>query len=267
MNALGNQRRVRKTQPTLEYLDLRIAPTTISPAANPAAEIRVESRQVVRWEASLETTPRHSREHRFLINHIARTDARIAVQEASLARMEMDRMALANAANGTGQPVAPQGTSASNPVAPVRTGHPIPPLEPFNSGTIQSSSASSSGSTATGSTTTTTTTLPANESPALGVIYAAYEADPSGFPADIPVTDGATLVQIQGTSVGISVKDSNPADFNSLVTSLQNAGMQITASSASYGIVYGFLPVAQLPTVVALADAPSVAPMYQPILQ
>ena len=248
MNALGNQRRVRKTQPTLEYLDLRIAPTTISPVANPAAEIRVESRQVVRWEASLETTPRHSREHRFLINHIARTDARIAVQEASLARMEMDRMALANAANGAQQPVAPQGTSASNPVATVRPGHPVPPLEPFTDGTVQSSSPSSSGSTTSGSTsttpTTTTTTLPANESPALGVIYAAYEANPSDFPADIPVTDGATLVQIQGTSVGISVKDSNAADFNTLVTSLQNAGMQITASSATYGIVEGFLPVA-----------------------
>ncbi len=104
-------------------------------------------------------------------------------------------------------------------------------------------------------------------SPALAVIYAAYEADPSDFPADIPVTDGATLVQIQGTSVGITVKDSNPADFNTLVTALQSAGMQITDSSATYGLVEGFLPVAQLPTVAALSDAPSVAPLYQAILQ
>jgi hypothetical protein len=251
MNTLVNQRRVRKTQPTLEDLDLRIAPATISAGANLAAQLKVESRQVGRWEVSLASASPGSREQTFLVRHIARTEGRMAVQEARLARIE-----------------SAHAMAVADP-APVRPRHPVPPLEPFNYGTVQSSSPSSSGSTATatGSTSTSTTTLPVNVSPSLGVIYAAYEADPSDFPADIPATDGATLVQIQGTSVGISVQDSNPADFNTLVTALQNAGMQITDSSASYGIVEGFLPVAQLPTVAALADAPSVTPLYQPTLR
>jgi hypothetical protein len=291
MNTLVNQRRVRKTQPTLEDLDLRIAPATISAGANLAAQLKVESRQVGRWEVSLASASPGSREQTFLVRHIARTEGRMAVQEARLARIESAHaMAVADPAPvrprhpvpplepfnyGTVQSSSPSSSSpqtssgTADPVAPVRPGHPIPPLEPFSYGTVQSSSPSSSGSTATatGSTSTSTTTLPVNVSPSLGVIYAAYEADPSDFPADIPATDGATLVQIQGTSVGISVQDSNPADFNTLVTALQNAGMQITDSSASYGIVEGFLPVAQLPTVAALADAPSVTPLYQPTLR
>ena len=39
--------------------------------------------------------------------------------------------------------------------------------------------------------------------------------------------------------------------------------MQITASSEQYGIVVGFVPVAQLPAVAALPDAPSVTPLFQ----
>lgn len=101
----------------------------------------------------------------------------------------------------------------------------------------------------------------------LGVIYAAYEANPSDFPANIPATNGANRVQIQGTSVGIDIRDNNTADFNTFLAELQSAGMQITDSSAQYGVVDGFLPVAQLPAVASLPDAPSVAPLYQPSLK
>jgi hypothetical protein len=333
MNTLVNQRRVRKTQPTLENLDLRIAPATLSAGANLAAQLKVESRQVGRWEVSLATATPGSREQTFLIRHIARTEGRMAVQDARLARIDaahamavadparvrpghpiaviapvgygtgqssapapssQTAMAVADPARvrpghpiaviapvgyGTGQSSAPAPSSSSQTAmavadpAPVRPGHPIAVIAPVGYGTGQSSAPAPSSSpqtasaTASGSTSTTTTTLPANVSPALATIYAAYEADPSDFPADIPVTNGATLVQIQGTSVGISVKDSNPADFNTLVTALQSAGMQITDSSATYGLVVGFLPVAQLPTVAALSDAPSVAPLYQTMLQ
>ena len=60
------------------------------------------------------------------------------------------------------------------------------------------------------------------------------------------------------------MQDSNPADFNTFVATLQSAGMQITDSSAQYGVVDGFLPVAQLPSVASLSDAPAVMPLYQP---
>ena len=121
----------------------------------------------------------------------------------------------------------------------------------------------STGTTTSGS----TTTLPANVSQTLNVIYNAFEQDPSAFPTSLPTTNGANLVEIQGTNVGIQVHDGNPADFNTLVSSLQSAGLQITISNAQSGTVAGFLPIAQLPTIAALSDAPSIAPLDQPSLK
>jgi hypothetical protein len=109
-------------------------------------------------------------------------------------------------------------------------------------------------------------TLPANVSATLGVIYDAYLQNGSSPPATIPATDGANMVVVQGSNVGIQVQDSNPANFNTLVSALQSAGMQITLSSAQYGTVVGLLPIAQLPNVGALPDAPSVTPLFLPAM-
>jgi hypothetical protein len=98
----------------------------------------------------------------------------------------------------------------------------------------------------------------------LNVIYNAYEQDPSSFPANLPSTDGALKVIIQGSNVGIQVQDSNPADFAAMLSSLQSDGMQIQTSSAAYGMVVGMLPIAELPAVAQLTDAPSVTPLMQP---
>jgi hypothetical protein len=61
------------------------------------------------------------------------------------------------------------------------------------------------------------------------------------------------------------VHDSNPADFDLLLTELQNDGMQVTSSSAYYGTIVGMLPISQLPAVAALTEAPSIAPQFQPM--
>jgi hypothetical protein len=74
------------------------------------------------------------------------------------------------------------------------------------------------------------------------------------------------LVVIQGTNVGIQVQDNNPGDFSAPMAELQTAGMQITSSSATYGLIVGMLPIAQLPALAALPQAPSVTPLMQPIL-
>jgi hypothetical protein len=272
MNTQQDQRRLRQTRPTVEDLDSRIAPAVVS-AVTLAAEIRVESHQVNRWESQLANSRPGSREHNFLSKHIARTEGRMAVQEARLARIDAPQpMVAASAMAVAVQP-------ADEPLEPIqkpRPRDPWPPIHPFDASPTSSVStittASSTGSdpttpaATTGSdpTTPAATTLPANVSQTLGVIYAAYQSDPSDFPADIPATDGANRVQIQGTSVGISLKDSNTGDFNTFVASLQSAGMQITDSSAQYGVVDGFLPVAQLPSVASLPDAPAVVPLFQP---
>jgi hypothetical protein len=286
MNATRNQRRTRTTRPALENLDLRIAPAVMSAVAL-AAEIKVESHQVARWETSLTTANPGSHRETVLSNHIARTEGRLAVQETRLGLLDT-----AAAARNSGTPTGPvTGPSpipghpkpilvsppitfdSAMPTGPVTgpspiPGHPKPilvdPPITFDS-TIP---ASTSTGTSTQSPVTTNTapasSLPANVAQALDVIYNAYEQDPSTFsPSSVPSTNGANLVQIQGTNVGIQVQDSNPANFNTLLANLQSAGMQVTLSSANYGMVVGFLPIAQLPTVAALADAPSITPVSQ----
>jgi len=99
----------------------------------------------------------------------------------------------------------------------------------------------------------------------LSAIYSAYQANPSGFSsADLPAI-GASLVVLDGTNVGIQVHDGNPGDFSTLLGELQTAGMQVTVSDASHGLVVGMLPIAQLPVVAALPEAPSVTPQFYPV--
>jgi hypothetical protein len=208
MNALRNKRTMRKTQPALEHLDLRLAPTSMSMGAVLAAELRVESRQLHRLQGSLERAQPGSRHERILTN-------RIAVEVRMMGRQTVRLDQIVARAGGTG----------------------------------------------TGS----QSIFPANVSPTLGVIYDAYEQNPGGFPANLSGT--ASLVLIQGSNVGIQVHDSNPADFDQVLTELENAGLQVTSSSAYYGTIVGMLPISQLPAVATLPEAASVTPIFRPTLQ
>lgn len=164
----------------------------------------------------------------------------------------------ANAATLQTVVVHPSTVSAN----PTPTAVNSPVMAPVTTPTTLSTTSSGPS---TGTTTTTPapqSSLPASVSQTLSAIYNAYEQDPSAFPATVSTISGASMVVIDGTNVGIQVKDNNPADFNTLVNELQGAGMQISNSSALYGTVVGLLPIAQLPTVAAFADASSIAPQY-----
>jgi hypothetical protein len=211
MKLPGYQRKSPKTQPALERLDLRLAPTSMSMGAVLTAGLRVEARQVSRLQVSLESARPGSRHERVLIQRIGAEQRLMSRQEARLDRI----VARAGGTIGTGSPVG----------------------------------------------------LPPNVSQTLAVIYNAFEQNPSGFPANVPATDGANMVQIQGSNVGIQVHDSNPAEFATLLTDLQNAGMQVTISSAQYGTVVGMLPISQLPAVAGLPEVTSVTPVFQPTLR
>ncbi len=211
MTSLRNRKRQQKTQPTVERLDLRLAPTSVSmAAATLTASLKVERRQVHHWQLSLQSAQPGSRHERTLINRIAGEERMITRQQVRLDRIEAP-------AGGTG------GTGSQ-------------------------------------------TNLPGNVAASLNVIYNAYEQNPAGFPANLPSTDGANLVLIQGNNVGIQVQDGNPSDFGTLMTELQSAGMQITTSSAQYGTIVGMLPISDLPTVGHLPEAPSVTPLLRPML-
>ena len=123
MNSHRYRRTLRQIQPTLEDLDSRIAPAAAS-AATLAAELRVETRQVSRWEASLATSRPGSREQIFLTNHIARTEGRMAVQDARLARLEPASPTTVVHAQPVGQQPATQ------PTEPTTYGPPDRPLAP-----------------------------------------------------------------------------------------------------------------------------------------
>jgi hypothetical protein len=304
MNSLGTHRRLRKNLPALENLDQRITPSAIPAAAALAAELRVETRQVGHWEAALANSNTVARDQ-MLTNHINRTEGRMATQEARLARIDAGAMAASMAPQVSSDQLVMSSTPARNQppfhgiivTAPVTIGFgfpsamtssssPQPTLSsmPFSSnqppfhGIIVTApvtigfgfpSAFTPPTTPSGGTTTTTpsqTSLPANVSATLDVIYAAYLQNGSSLPATIPATDSANTVVVQGSDVGIQVHDGNPVDFAALVSNLQAAGMQITTSSAQYGTVVGLLPIAQLPAVAALADAPSVTPLFQAIM-
>ena len=305
MYASRNKKSQRKTQPSLEHLDMRIAPTAMGAAVALAAELKVEARQVHRWEAALATAQSGSRHQEMLSNRIAHTEARISSQEVRLARIEASTLSSANASSmyrikGQSPPTSPP-PSPTNPEPFAVTGANASPMyrikgqspptspppsptnpEPFavvpgpvggsvptTSGTSASISTGSSGGQSTTTTTTTGSgstgsTLPSNVSVILADIYNAYEQDPSSFPANLPSTDAGDKVIIQGSNVGIQVQDSNPADFAAMVSSLQSDGMQIQASSAINGTVVGMLPIAELPAVAQLTNAPSVTPLMQP---
>jgi hypothetical protein len=75
------------------------------------------------------------------------------------------------------------------------------------------------------------------------------------FPAQYP------YLQFQGNSVGVTVK--GKGNFNTLVTNLRASGMIVTASSAYYDVVIGFVPIASLPTISKLPETGSVSPNYR----
>jgi hypothetical protein len=248
---------------------MRIAPTTVSAAAALTAELKVEGRQAHRLEVALTKRAPGNHQQQVLLNRIARTEHRIGAQELRFARIEARELAHLQASpmfRIKGQPpIHPKPSPINMPLAVTAAtpafSSPVTTTDPVSVSTGTTSGTKSGDSSDTGS----PTSLPPNASPALDVIYDAYTQDPTNFLASLPSTDAANKVVIQGSNVGIQVHDNNRADFATLVSQLQAAGMQISSSSATYGLVVGMLPIAQLPAVAGLPEVPSVTPMFQPL--
>ena len=92
-------------------------------------------------------------------------------------------------------------------------------------------------------------------------VYQAFvqgQGNTSGLAAEFPT------VEFNNGLVGLQVK-SLGGDFTQFVTSLQNLGMEISASSALYGLVDGFAPVNDLPTIAEMAQTQSGQLIYKPV--
>ena len=114
---------------------------------------------------------------------------------------------------------------------------------------------------------TTVTGQPENVDQALVTIYQEYENDPSGFTGNTSTANGADLVIVQGDDFGIEIHDGNPAEFQSLMNELTNAGMNVTASSATYGTAVGLLPISELLTVAKLSPTIAIMPESAPVMK
>jgi hypothetical protein len=106
--------------------------------------------------------------------------------------------------------------------------------------------------------------LPPNVPPLVATIYQQYEQWVAGGQQGTFVSSETAVVEIQGTNVGIEVHDGNPADFTTLGAELQNLGMQVTSSSATYGIYTGFVPIGQIPAVAQLPQTPNLSALLYP---
>ncbi|HWE38007.1 MAG TPA: Ig-like domain-containing protein [Isosphaeraceae bacterium] len=102
--------------------------------------------------------------------------------------------------------------------------------------------------------------------------YLTIQNHSPSFAASVQNTQAKTL-QFQGDSVGVDVSIFTDAksSYADAETALKNLGMQVTATDAQQGIVEGFLPIAELPTVVALRTVDGyslvagISPIYRPI--
>ena len=72
-----------------------------------------------------------------------------------------------------------------------------------------------------------------------------------------------TLLDIKGSSVNVGV--TAYGSLSSLQTTLKNLGMEITATSAKYNLITGYVPISQLPKVSASPYTLAVSPNYKPI--
>ena len=64
------------------------------------------------------------------------------------------------------------------------------------------------------------------------------------------------LVQFHDGLIAMDV-DSLGGDFNQFIAKLSSLGMQVTDTSSDFGIVEGYVPVAELPTVARLPQTES----------
>ncbi len=104
-----------------------------------------------------------------------------------------------------------------------------------------------------------TTTVMPNASQDLNQIYNAFVhagGSAAGLSTQFPFDE------FQGNSVGVAVKVRG--NFNTALAQLKALGMSVNAMSAVNGLIEGFAPIAQLPTIASMSQ--SVASTMRPVL-
>jgi hypothetical protein len=178
-----------------------------------------------------------------------------AKQDAKLARVAVEATVVAPAS--TGASASRSASSAAAARAAVTTSNSTPrPSRQVPAAAV------TTASTGTGTSTSSSSTLPANVAAALQSLYQEY-VNAGGGSSFTPSQPSDNLLEISGASVGVNLKMGSTGDFNTFHSQLQSDGMQVTSSSAAYGLVDGMLPISELPAIAQAAA--SVTPMYRPV--
>jgi len=257
-----DQRTRRQSLFTLEALDDRLV---LSAAAAGAVGEAVSAKAMA---AEARHEARHARIEARHEAHAARVAARHAAHAARVAA----RHAALTAAHPTPSAIliplagaAPTTTSAktttSAPAAPTTTTSTPSPVTVVTTNPTGTSDSGSTGSP-TSSAPTSSGPLPSNVGAALQSLYSEYQSEGNNFHADESIDQA---LQISGTSVEVSLKIGSGSDFNAALSQLQSDGLQLSSSSATYGLINGMLPIAQLPAAAQIAS--SVNPVFAPQLQ
>lgn len=251
------QRTRRQARLTLESLDDRLvlsagaagaAAAEAAGAASPHAAVVAQRHeaQIARHEAKLARI--HARHEAKLARIEARHEARLA------ARGHVTPIAFAATA-------VPLNGHISDPRTAASASSPVVLVSP-DSGPINSAIQPILNSTPTPSTEPTSGPLPVNVAATLQSLYTEYENAGSGDFTPSQASD--KMLQISGDSVEVSLKLAPGAAFDSALSQLQADGMQVSSSSADYGVINGMLPISQLPAAAQIAA--SVNPVPAPVL-
>jgi hypothetical protein len=255
-------RRDRRTQRTakfnLESLDDRIVPSAMG--AHAAVE---GAHPMVNHRGAEKAFLAHERLELKIAKKEARMAKREARLEARLARIEAKHAGMMQSPIST---AINMQTSVSAPT--------LPPTAAANgASSMMSSSSSPSGvgfhlvsviPTAPNVNASSPSPLPSNVSGQLQSIYQQF-VDSGGGDNFTPT--GVNGVVISGSNVGINVHVNNPADFDTILAQLQSDGLQVTTSSAAYGIIDGMVSIAQLPTIAQISSNMSLTPIFNPTLR
>ena len=117
-----------------------------------------------------------------------------------------------------------------------------------------------------GTTSNLPASLPANAGNILNAIYQEYQKYKQDGGTGTFTSSWSPFVVIQGSDVRVDVHGNGSGDFGSLVSTLQNLGMQVTATDSVTQTVEGMLPIDQLPTVAQEPQTLSVTPSFRPVL-
>jgi hypothetical protein len=71
----------------------------------------------------------------------------------------------------------------------------------------------------------------------------------------------AGVIRIQGGNVDVDINTAG-SNFSQFVSMLTSLGLQVQSQDATHGIVEGYLPIGQLPTVAQNPQTESIAPVY-----